>query len=214
MSAFKPIRTTSSNLSNVSVVDGQLVVATDTGAIYVDTSSERVQLGGSGGGGSDTTSEVTLSDTTITQALANNTIYTCSNPVSSLTVTAASDMSYAVMNLTTGSSGMTFSCPATGWTCTGSDCASGVWYPLASVRYSLAFEKIDSSLIVVYVYQIGSSSNGGLVISYNDLADKPTYLTSLMTSTNSGKFLSIDSSGNLVATSLPTYSGEVVNGGS
>lgn len=209
MSAFKPIRTTSSNLSNVSVVDGQLVVATDTGAIYVDTSSERVQLGGSGGGSSDTTSEVTLSDTTITQALANNTIYTCSNPVSSLTVTAASDMSYAVMNLTTGSSGMTFVFPSSGWVCTGSDCSSGLWYPLSSARYCLAFEKIDSSLTVVYVYQIGSSSNGGLVISYNDLADKPTYLTSLMTSSNSGKYLTIDSSGNLVATDLPVYSGTV-----
>lgn len=210
MSAFKPIRTTSSNLSNVSVVDGQLVVATDTGAIYVDTSSERVQLGGSGGGGgSDSTSEVTISDTAVTQALANNTIYTCSNPVTSLTVSADSGFSYAVINLTTSSSGMVFSYPSSGWTCTGSDCTSGVWYPLASARYCLAFEKIDSSLIVVYVYQIGSSSNGGLVISYNDLADKPTYLTSLMDSSNAGKYLTIDSSGNLVATALPVYTGTV-----
>ena len=209
MSAFKPIRTTSSNLSNVSVVNGQFVVATDTGAIYVDTDSGRVQLGGSGGGGSNTSSEVTISDTSITQALANNTIYTCSNPVTSLTVTAASGFSYAVMNLTTGSSGMTFSFPSSGWVCTGSDCTSGVWYPLASVRYSLAFEKIDSSLIIVYVYQIGSAAYGGLSISYNDLADKPTYLTSLMTSSNSGKYLTIDSSGNLVATDLPVYTGTV-----
>lgn len=207
MSEFKPIRTTSSNLSNVTVVNGQFVVATDTGAIYVDTATGRVQLGGSGGSNSST--ETTISDTTVTQALADNTIYTCSNPVTSLTVSAANGFSYAVMNLTTGSSGMTFSYPSTGWTCTGSECSSGVWYPLASARYCLAFEKIDSSLIVVYVYQIGSSSNGGLVISYNDLADKPTYLTSLMTSSNSGKYLTIDSSGNLVATDLPVYSGTV-----
>lgn len=208
MSAFKPIRTTSSNLSNVSVVNGQFVVATDTGAIYVDTDSGRVQLGGTGGGG-DSTLEVAVSDTTITQAIANNTIYTCSNPVTSLTVTAASGLSYAAMNLTTSSSGMTFSFPSTGWTCTGSDCASGVWYPIASARYSLAFEKIDNSLIIVYVYQVGNSSSGGLVVSYNDLTDKPTYLTSLMTSSNSGKYLTIDSSGNLAATSLPVYSGTV-----
>lgn len=153
MSAFKPILTTSSNLSNVSVVNGQFIVTTDTGAVYVDTASERVQLGGSGGGG-DSSTEVAITDTTITQALANNTIYTCSNPVTSLTVTAASGFSYAVMNLVTGSSGMTFSYPASGWTCTGSDCTSGVWTPVASARYSLAFEKIDSSLIVLYVYQI------------------------------------------------------------
>lgn len=210
MSAFKPIRTTSSNLSNVSVVDGQLVVATDTGAIYVDTSSERVQLGGSGGGGgSDSTSEVTVSDTTVTQALANNTIYTCSNPVTSLTVSAASDFSYAVINLVTDSSGMTFSYPSSGWTCTGSNCTSGVWYPAESARYCLAFEKIDSSLIVVYVYQIDGSLSGGLVVSYNDLVDKPTYLTSLMDSSNAGKYLTIDSSGNLVATDLPVYTGTV-----
>lgn len=45
MSEFKPIRTTSSNLSNVSVVDGQIILTTDTGACYIDFGSTRVQIG-------------------------------------------------------------------------------------------------------------------------------------------------------------------------
>lgn len=45
MSEFKPIRTTSDNLNNISVVDGQFILTTDTGCIYVDFGSTRVQIG-------------------------------------------------------------------------------------------------------------------------------------------------------------------------
>lgn len=45
MSAFKPIRTTSSNLGNLSIVDGQLIITTDTGALYADIGSTRTQIG-------------------------------------------------------------------------------------------------------------------------------------------------------------------------
>lgn len=45
MSAFKPIRTTSSSLSNLSVVDGQLILTTDTGILYADVGNTRTQIG-------------------------------------------------------------------------------------------------------------------------------------------------------------------------
>lgn len=203
MALFKPVKTTGSNLSNASVVDGQFIVATDRGEAYVDTTSGRVRIADVITGTyssitsnlaplldklyfatdthqllqaishnnslawvqvglTETTSEVTLTATTISQAIANNTIYTCSNPVSSLTVVADDNLLYASMNLTTSSSGMAFVMPASGWVCTGSDCTSGVWSPVASKRYCLAFEKIDNSLVIVSVYRVGSYSLNGI----------------------------------------------------
>ena len=44
-SLFKPIMTTSSALSGISVVNGQFIVVLDTGAVYVDANSTRVALG-------------------------------------------------------------------------------------------------------------------------------------------------------------------------
>ncbi len=42
---FKPIITTSSYLSNISVVNGQFIVVTDTGRIYVDANDTRIAIG-------------------------------------------------------------------------------------------------------------------------------------------------------------------------
>lgn len=44
-SPFKPIMTTSSALSGISVVNGQFIVVLDTGSIYVDANNTRVALG-------------------------------------------------------------------------------------------------------------------------------------------------------------------------
>lgn len=41
---FTPILTTSSALSGISVVNGQLIVATDTGTVYVDAGNIRIQV--------------------------------------------------------------------------------------------------------------------------------------------------------------------------
>ena len=43
-SLFKPIMTTSSALSGISVVNGQFIVVLDTGNIYVDANNTRVAL--------------------------------------------------------------------------------------------------------------------------------------------------------------------------
>ena len=42
---FKPIMTTDSSLSSVSVVNGQFIVVLDTGRIYVDANNTRVAIG-------------------------------------------------------------------------------------------------------------------------------------------------------------------------
>lgn len=202
MPSFKPVKTTGSNLSNASVVDGQFVVTTDRGEAYVDTPSGRVRIADvitgtyssitsnlapllnklyfatdthqllqavtSGNslswvqvGLAEISTEVTLTGSVISQAIANNTIYSCSSAVSSLTVVADDNLLYASMNLTTSSSGMTFQMPAT-WVCTGSDCMSGEWTPCASSRYCLSFEKIDSSLVIISVYRVGSYVANGV----------------------------------------------------
>lgn len=153
--------TYSSITSNLAPLLNKLYFATDTHQL-LQAVSHNNSLAWVRVGLTETTSEVTLTATTISQAIANNTIYTCSNPVSSLTVVADDNLLYASMNLTTGSSGMAFNMPGSGWVCTGSDCASGVWSPAVSKQYCLAFEKINSSLVIVSVYRVGSSSINGV----------------------------------------------------
>lgn len=47
MAAVKFIETTSANLSNLPVVDGQIIFVTDTELMYRDTASKRTSVSGS-----------------------------------------------------------------------------------------------------------------------------------------------------------------------
>lgn len=140
MSEFKPIRTTSDNLTNISVVDGQFILTTDTGCIYVDFGSTRVQIG-----------------VAVNQGSTNSGKY--------LTVNSSG----AVTNTT---------------------------FPVASTS-SVGGVKVDGTSITI--------TNAGVISA----ADQ---LSSVKSSGNSGKYLTIHSSGAITATSFPVASTSAVGG--
>lgn len=85
------------------------------------------------------TTIVTVSDSTLTQELANNTIYNCGE-LSALTITypATIDADYLVqVNFTSGATPTTLSAPA-GTVWRGSD-VSSTFTPVANKRYSVLF---------------------------------------------------------------------------
>lgn len=52
MAQVKFYKTSNSNLSSLPKIDGQIILVTDTGKLYIDnSSSERFEIGGGGGGG-------------------------------------------------------------------------------------------------------------------------------------------------------------------
>lgn len=85
--------------------------------------------------------------------LANNTVYQCSNDLTSLTFNAvAAGFSYASLTFTSGSTATSFAVPASGWYCVGADCSGGTFTPAASMRYNLAIEQ-ESDRVAVYVME-------------------------------------------------------------
>ena len=97
-----------------------------------------------------TTECVTLtpdSDGAVTQALAQNRLYTiASSPaLASLTLTAATGLEYCGLDFVTGSTAPTITY-TNGWIWTGVDCASGVFAPRPSKSYRVAFELTGTTL--------------------------------------------------------------------
>lgn len=284
MGEFKPIRTTSTNLSSVSVVDGQLIITTDTGGIYVDSGNTRVQIGiavnqGSGNSGKYLTinsSGVVINtsfpvastaviggikvDGTVTTVNASNQLqinrnslvagtntnsialgnnvsqYGCGNSSIAIgngpSAMAASDIAigteaYAFSGIAIGynsyaegssgtSTGIAIGYNATannGGIQIGSGTASGTSFSVNSYQML----NLNTGLIPYQRLPYASSSNVGAVkvdnstikVDVNGKISASDQLSSIKISANAGKFLKIDSNGNIVVESLPVYNGAV-----
>ena len=132
MALFKPVKTTGSNLSNASVVDGQFVVTTDRGEACVDTPSGRVRI---------------------------------------------------------------------------ADVITGTY---SSITSNLA-PLLDKLYFATDTHQLLQAVSNNNTLSWVQVGE-PTYLTSLMTNSNSGKYLTFASDGSLVATTFPVASTSAVGG--
>ena len=97
------------------------------------------------------TREVTITpdaNGTISQALANNTLYTvaASPALTYLSISAAAGLKYCGIDFSTGATAPTFAYPA-GWIWVGQGCNGGTFVPLASRSYRVGIEAYGESYI-------------------------------------------------------------------
>lgn len=85
---------------------------------------------------------------TISQALANNTLYTvaASPALTYLSISVAAGLKYCGIDFSTGATAPTFAYPA-GWTWVGHGCNGGTFVPLASHSYRVGIEAYGESYI-------------------------------------------------------------------
>lgn len=136
------------NLSNVSGVN-----------ISSPSSGQVLKYNGSGwvngtveGGGTSETTLVVNTDTEISLTLTNNHVYWCtsSNIVSLSIAGVATGFDHASLTFTARSSGTTFGMPENDYYCVGAGCSSGVFTPVAGMRYNLTIRQ-EYDRIAIYV---------------------------------------------------------------
>ena len=119
---------------------GQLYVAGTSTLVLID-STHNTQMYNSGA---------------VQITLQNNTIYRLGSTINSITLSAASDMSYCTLCFTTPSSGGStpyFSLPSNFWRCVGHDVSNGVFTPSASSEYQVAIDVL-SGTTTLYILKL------------------------------------------------------------
>ena len=190
MALFKPVQTTGSNLPNASVVDGQFVVTTDRGEAYIDTSSGRIRIADviTGTYSSITSNLAPLLNKLYFATDTHQLLQAVSNN-NTLSWVQVGEPTYLTSLMTNSNSGkyITFASD-------GSLVATA--FPVASTLV-VGGVSVDGTSITV--------TNAGVISA----ADQ---LSSVKTSGNSGKYLTINSSGAVTATAFPAASTSKVGG--
>ena len=131
-------------------LEGKIYFAVDTHQLfhvnYVNDEPIWYELGGS------TTQVVNNSNSSVSVALANNTIYNLTNAnIISITLTASNSLDYCTICFTAGTS-TTFS-PPSGTRCIGYDCTGGIFTPVSGKEYQIAVDKLNN-VLTLYVLRI------------------------------------------------------------
>lgn len=98
------------------------------------------------------TNVITSADNEVALTLANNTLYQCiNNNITSLTISGiAAGFEHASLVFNSPTTATTFAMPETGYYCVGDGCSSGVFTPIANMRYNLIIRQ-EYDRIAIYV---------------------------------------------------------------
>ena len=193
---FTPVTAVNSQLSGYSVVNGQLIISTDTKELFLDNSNSRIKISDvitgtysaitgnlsplegkiyfatdthqllqatydnntvvwTSLGGSET-EVITNSNATVSIELQDNKIYYLTNSdLVSITLTAASNLSYCTLCFTAGLNTVFYQ--PTGSRCIGYDCYGGIFTPVGGREYQIAIDRLNN-ILTLYVMALGPSS--------------------------------------------------------